>query len=317
MMQAGTDLDACVAWAKSQLQDGENYHSEQICLTPYSCVMRLTNGDSGYYLKQTPPHLFREAAVTELLERIAPGVVPHVHASNVQLGCFLIEDAGVQMRAYLKSGGDLSMLVKTLKSYAGLQRATAAHIDELWALGVPDWRLTNLPDLFTRLIYKPEVTAAGLTPVEQKALEAYTRVLKAQCSDLAAYGIPETIEHPDFQDKNMVVSGEDVRVIDWGEAVISHPFFSMARCMFSVGRHHGFDAAHPSALLLKSAYLAEWAAYVSPEDINTAYSLVEKLSLPYSALAYAQLADACGAEGQHFWSGSIVPLLQSILLVKE
>lgn len=310
------DSAQIIAWARAQLPAGESYVAEQVCTTPYSCVMRLSSGKASYYLKQTPPHLFREAAVTKLLESVAPDAVPQLVASNRELGCFLIADAGDQLRAYLKAGGDICAFVKALQAYAELQQASITHIDDLLALGVPDWRLANLPKLFLGLLNKPDVVLA-LTSAEQQQLKEYAEVIEAQCTQLAACGIPETIEHPDFQDKNIVVQGKAVCVIDWGEAVISHPFFSMARCMFSASRHHGFDAQHSSTALLKTTFLSQWQAYASPENITAAYALIEQLSLPYSALAYAQLAGACGVEGQYYWSGSIVPLLQSILQTKD
>ena len=42
------------------------------------------------------------------------------------------------------------------------------------------------------------------------------------------YGIPETIQHNDLHDGQVFVRGDDYRFLDWAEACISHPFFTMA-----------------------------------------------------------------------------------------
>lgn len=221
-------------------------------------------------------------------------------------------DAGIQLREFIKAGGDFKLFGRALQGYAGLQQATVGLLPQFLALGVPDWRLSNLPDLFLQMLQHSGLAEAGLLSDEKRRLEAYSQTLADQCAKLKAFGIPETIEHPDFHDKNIVVNGGDVRVIDWGEAVISHPFFSLARFLFSVGRHHEIGADHPLYAQLKTAYLSCWKNSAPEQDIAAAYSLIDQLALPYSALSYAQLANACGAQGQHFWGGSILPLLQRV-----
>src|SRR6266511_197345 len=47
------------------------------------------------------------------------------------------------------------------------------------------------------------------------------------CDDLAAYDVPETIQHDDLHHANLYVQDSSMRVLDWGDASISHPFASL------------------------------------------------------------------------------------------
>ena len=48
------------------------------------------------------------------------------------------------------------------------------------------------------------------------------------CDELAASGLPETIQHDDFHDGQVFVSDGRYLLLDWGDACVSHPFFTMA-----------------------------------------------------------------------------------------
>jgi aminoglycoside phosphotransferase (APT) family kinase protein len=45
------------------------------------------------------------------------------------------------------------------------------------------------------------------------------------CADLAAFKIPETLSHCDFQFNNMLFDKktDEINIIDWGETVITQP----------------------------------------------------------------------------------------------
>ena len=44
------------------------------------------------------------------------------------------------------------------------------------------------------------------------------------CAELAASGIPDSIDHNDLHAANILVDGAGVRFYDWGDAVVAHPF---------------------------------------------------------------------------------------------
>ena len=50
------------------------------------------------------------------------------------------------------------------------------------------------------------------------------------CDELAALRIPDSIQHDDLHDAQIYVDPADggLRILDWGDACVSHPFFSMS-----------------------------------------------------------------------------------------
>jgi aminoglycoside phosphotransferase (APT) family kinase protein len=48
------------------------------------------------------------------------------------------------------------------------------------------------------------------------------------CDALAAHGLPETIQHDDLHDGQVYVRDGRYLLLDWGDACISHPFFTLS-----------------------------------------------------------------------------------------
>ena len=46
--------------------------------------------------------------------------------------------------------------------------------------------------------------------------------------ELASYGIAETLQHDDLHDGQVFVHGGRHLVMDWGDACVSHPFFTLS-----------------------------------------------------------------------------------------
>jgi aminoglycoside phosphotransferase (APT) family kinase protein len=92
-------------------------------------------------------------------------------------------------------------------------------VDELLAAGVPDFRLAVLPDRYAAL-----VAADG---IEQRFRDALPRV-REMADELAAYDVTETLQHDDLHDGQVFVRDDRQLILDWGDAVVSHPFFTLS-----------------------------------------------------------------------------------------
>jgi hypothetical protein len=107
--------------------------------------------------------------------------------------------------------------------YAEIQRGEAAHAPDHLAHGVPDLRLATLPPRYD------EVFGQDL-PVERDEivrLRSFGVRFAELCDELAAYGVPETVQHDDLHMANVYAQGERLRLLDWGDTSISHPFASL------------------------------------------------------------------------------------------
>jgi Ser/Thr protein kinase RdoA (MazF antagonist) len=92
-------------------------------------------------------------------------------------------------------------------------------VDELLAAGVPDLRLATLPDRYAALVDDDEI--------EQRFRDAVPRV-REMSEELASYGVVETLQHDDLHDGQVFVRGDRQLILDWGDCVISHPFFTLS-----------------------------------------------------------------------------------------
>ena len=125
---------------------------ERVLDTPWSQIVRFATSHGYVYLKQTPASLALEAPIIQLLRTYFHASVPIVIAHNPELHCFLMQDAGCSLREILKQHFDTGLFCKAIDQFTALQLAIADHVDVLLDIGVPDWRLDKLPDLYRALL---------------------------------------------------------------------------------------------------------------------------------------------------------------------
>ncbi|HVH51004.1 MAG TPA: phosphotransferase, partial [Gaiellaceae bacterium] len=97
-----------------------------------------------------------------------------------------------------------------------------------------------------------------LDPEELSRLRAFAPRFTELCRELAALGIPETIQHDDLHMANVYANGDTLRILDWGDSSISHPFASLFvtfRFLEEVTKPSPVD---PWFDRLRDAYLEPW-----------------------------------------------------------
>ncbi len=85
---------------------------------------------------------------------------------------------------------------RAVAQYARMQRALVPHADRMTALGVPDARTARLPGLFDALV----AGNAALDPAARRGLVAGRPRLLDWCAELDAYGVPDSLDHCDLHD---------------------------------------------------------------------------------------------------------------------
>jgi hypothetical protein len=142
-----------ITWAKETIQIADDQvvsNSSVVLKTPWSSVIAIRTGSETVYLKHTPERIALEATIIQLLRDQFHAAVPSVIAHNTELHCFLMKDAGRPLREILKENFDVALFCKAIDQFTALQLAIADRIDVLLDIGVPDWRLNKLSDLFSR-----------------------------------------------------------------------------------------------------------------------------------------------------------------------
>jgi aminoglycoside phosphotransferase (APT) family kinase protein len=75
------------------------------------------------------------------------------------------------------------------------------------------------------------------------------------------------VQHDDLHMNNVYLQDSQLRVLDWGDASIAHPFFSLFETFrFLIGRN-GLDPDDPWFGRLRDAYLEPWGADPASFDL--------------------------------------------------
>jgi hypothetical protein len=259
---------------------------EQPHVYPWSTVLRIPTADGDVWFKANADALRHEAALVTLLSSRRPDCVPPLLAADLRRGWMLMSDAGTQLRRLQEEERDLGRWVDVLPLYAGLQIDLAGDVDELLALGVPDVRLATLPQRYERLVAELEL--------ERRFRDAVPRVAEL-CEELAAFGIPDTIQHDDLHDGQVFVRDGRYLLLDWGDACVSHPFFTLSVTLEGV-LAWGVDDVEGSVdtTPFRDAYLRPWAERY---EGDLAAACVPALRLGWAARAVA--AHAAGGDREN------------------
>ena len=226
-------------------------HLELVQTEPWASVFRAPSDAGIVWFKRCAPHQAFEVPLTASLSARWSTTVTEVLAYDVDRRWLLMADAGEPLR---KLGNPPERWLDVLPAYARLQIGEMERSADRLDAQVPDLRLTQLPARYDELL------AAGLplVPSETAALAAFRQRFSHLCAELESHGIGATVQHDDLHMNNVYVKGGALRVLDWGDASISHPFFSlfeMFRFLTEMNRLSPGDAWFGR---LRDAYLEPW-----------------------------------------------------------
>lgn len=272
----------CLASNGYSLQEAPQIIQE----TPWSTVIKLFTSQGDFYLKQPAPLLAQEARVIKLLAANFDANVPQVIEVNDDLHCFLMHDAGISVRKYLKESLQPNLLCESIKKFTALQRSTENNIELFFTLGIPDWRLNKLVQLYRHIINQTEfLNADGITEKELLILHDLIPHVTDSFEQLLKYKIPVTIVQPDFNTNNILFGPEtrQFTFIDLGELAITHPFFSLHNFLYTATIHHGIQERDATWDKLEKACVENWLDIGTMPELLAAFKLSKVLWNIYSA----------------------------------
>ena len=220
---------------------------------PWSTVLRVPLADGTAWFKACSRLQAFEPRLTAALFRGWPDLVPEVLAFDEARSWLLLADAGTRIG---ELGNPPQHWLEILPPYAELQRGEAEHASVHLAEGVPDLRVATLAERFDELIGDD----LPLAPVEREALEHFAPAFIQLCDELAAGGIPDTVQHDDLHMNNVYRQGDRFRILDWGDASISHPFASLVATFRFLEERNGLDDRDPWIARIRDAYLEPWGS---------------------------------------------------------
>jgi hypothetical protein len=212
-----------------------------------------------------------------------PRHIPVLLARHSEWNAWLAVEAKGQD---LNSCSDRDAWCRAADSLAELQIASIESAPEIVAAGARDIRIESLLALadpfFARLEdlmerqTKPNprrLTSVEIKLTRQKVIEALV--------EMKTVGIPETINHLDLNPGNIFIAPAKCTFLDWAEAAVGNPFFSVEYLrQHFVRAFQGQEAAETAFL---ASYLDRWRSSLPAKTVETALRLA-----PLTALfAYA------------------------------
>lgn len=217
---------------------------------PWATVYRVVHDGRVLFLKRCMPlQAFEPRLTAALYQRWRDSVVEVV--SHEDRAWLLMADAGTAIGTFHPYVNPPETWEAVLPLYAELQRGETAHAGEHLAGGVPDLRTETLPARYDDLLARE----LPLEPQEIARLRRFAPRFAELCAELASRAIPDSIQHDDLHQGNVYNRDGRLRVLDWGDSCVSHPFASM----FETFRHLDAPEWEPR---LRDLYLEPWGSGV-------------------------------------------------------
>jgi len=280
---------------------------EQPHVRPWSTVFRAPTDQGDVYLKLCGPSQDFEPALTALLARTAPDVVPTVLAIHPREPWMLLADGGAKLRDVLRGPALLEAWAGVLPHYAELQRRLLGHDAELLACGIPDRRLDHLPADLDRILDDDRIVARA----SAERLRALRPAIDADARDLASTGIGATAQHDDLHDANALRLGDRTVVFDWGDASLTHPFLSLWVLLRAAAHWADTATNDPAIVRLRDAYLEPWTSPLPRRAVEEAADRAMRLATLTRALTWYRVVtlDEGALEGEPAMMGEYLDMV--------
>ena len=180
-----------------------------------------------------------------------PDRVTEVLAVDEARRWLLLGDAGI---AVGELGNPPEAWLKALPLYAELQVGETAYALDHIGHGVPDLRAAALPAGYERLL----ASELPLAKDEVIRLRDFAPRFSDLCAALADLGIKESVQHDDLHMANLYSDGGKLRVVDWGDSSIAHPFFSLVVTFRFLEEFNDLAPSDAWFRRLRDAYLEPW-----------------------------------------------------------
>ena len=298
-------------WAAEQLaRTGRQPVSdpEQPHVRPWSTAFRLRLADGGVaWLKSVGTGSAHEPPLADALGRWAPEHVLRAIAVDRERRLLLLPDGGRTLRA--AGSADPGAWEAMLRDHARLQIALVPHADALLALGVPDHRPERLPGLVEDLLADDDAQLTGrdggLAPGDRARVLAGLGDYVRACTDLAAGGVPASLQHDDLHDGNVFVGDGRHRFFDWGDSSVSHPFLTLLVPLRFAARVLELPYGDRRLFRLRDAYLDQWLDFGAAEELREHCAMALRVGPLQRALTWRRILRGIHPDERARWADAV------------
>ena len=249
-MIEGLDLAAAEAWIRAVVQPTGPIVLERE--RSWATIVRVPLAKGQAWFKACGVVQAFEPWLTAQLAARWPDRVVHVLAHDPERAWLLTADAGQPVST---AGNPPDVWLRALPTYAELQLGEAERVQDHLAHGVQDLRVAALPARFDDLLRRKDLP---LEAGEMDRLRRFAPRFVELCERLAAEHAVQSIQHDDLHMRSLFDDGTTLRILDWGDASIGHPFASLVTTFRFLEEFNGLTPDDPWFARLRDAYLEPW-----------------------------------------------------------
>lgn len=253
----------------------------EIKATDLSVVLKVPTDQGDAYFKATTGAASHEAKLSQYLFHLLEQQVSSIIAIDERNHWLLMRDIGGRRLRGLR---DEMTWKRAIEDYASIQLLMVDHVDALISIGVPDRRLPVLrKDIEQHLA---GMCATGLNSEETVTVMALQPELMRMCEQMDGI-IPPSIDHGDLHSANIHIGDEGMVFFDWGDATVTHPFFSTAVFWNALEELVDSESEWPQMVQrFKPYYLTAWSKYATREELTRISAILDQLACVYRALSW-------------------------------
>ena len=265
---------ADLGWARARLAERDVAIAgppEQIRTWNLSSLWRIPCDGGAAWLKVVPGFFAHEGA---LLAHLAGGRVPRLLAHD-GARCLLAELQGEDLYE-----ATLAQRVAMIDVLTPLQAEQAASVDDLLALGLPDWRGGPLTAAIRSVADR---TAAELSEQDSATLAPFLDDLPGRLAAIDDCGLPDTLVHGDFHSGNFRGGGGELTLLDWGDSGVGNPLLDQPAFL---------DRAPAGQVpALREHWRDRWREHAPGSDPARAAQLIAPVAAARQAVIYRGFLD--------------------------
>jgi len=276
-------------WVNKELK--KNHVEKPVHLIPHkvwslSYVAWISVEQKKYWFKASPSFFSTETPLTGWLSKKIPETSPSVLATNKENNWILMEDFGSTDFSEIS---DTNILAKYLSLLGEMQVSCSEKTSELRSMGVKEKTFAELLKFIDWLDSEPpEVGLIGVDYV--RSLKKSLPILRKSSERLVAHSVPLSIEHGDLDVSNAFIPlrnhQDSPTYIDWSDAVIGHPFFTMS----------SFWGLPIKRRIITNSYLKSFREFDSEDALIAEYKETTTLSALWRTFLYWKLREAVPKE---------------------
>lgn len=258
-----------------------NGHIEKVKESDFCLIVRIPTMNGDLFLKENGSATKHEASLSKYLDGTLQGKTARIVASNESEGWFLMKYIKGQPLRNLK---DKQLWQRAIQEYAELQVAQMDHVESLISMGVPDRRIPILKQEIEQHLL--EMCGTGLSEEETKKVMSLQPEFLEMCDYLGSI-LSASIEHGDLHSNNIRLVNENIVFFDWGDASVSHPFFSTRIFWHALDNLVKEETDWLGVVEeFRPYYLEPWTKFASMNELDRALRVSDELACVQRALSW-------------------------------